>query len=70
MEHSSHVESGFLLLEIAFDEQNKYTYFGSVEKNSPEKLLLNFYMIEGYPEDLNGLVFEILAQLQNPEFDI
>lgn len=71
MEQCPHIENGgFLRLEFDLGDQGNYTYFASVEKTSPEKYLMAFYMIEGYPPDLNELVGSILVSIENPEYDI
>jgi hypothetical protein len=55
MEHTTHLDSGFLVIEIMFGE-DKFTYYLSTEKFNEDKYLLALYMLEGYSEDLNTVV--------------
>ena len=55
MEYTTHLESGFLLLELLMGEE-KFTYYASTGKISESKYLLTLYMLEGYSDDLNSLV--------------
>jgi len=56
MEYTTHLESGFLLLELIMGEDKCTYYFSTVKIDESNKFLLTLYMLEGYSEELNSLV--------------